>query len=104
MATLVQNFIGGDCVHSSTPGTTPVYNPSQGQVIAEIPSGGEEDVNQAVAAAKDAFVGWAETPAVERARILFRYKHLLEEDFESLARGVTREHGKTIEEARGDVR
>jgi malonate-semialdehyde dehydrogenase (acetylating) / methylmalonate-semialdehyde dehydrogenase len=104
MANLVQNFIDGDRVRSSAPDTTPVYNPSQGEVIAEIPSGNTEDVNRAVAAARNAFGGWAETPAVERARILFHYKHLLEENFDSLARGVTQEHGKTIEEARGDVR
>jgi malonate-semialdehyde dehydrogenase (acetylating)/methylmalonate-semialdehyde dehydrogenase len=104
MATLVQNLIGGDRANSSTQGTTPVYNPSRGEVIAEIPAGSAEDVNQAVAAARGAFGRWADTPAVERARILFRYKHLLEENFESLARGVTQEHGKTIEEARGDVR
>jgi len=73
-------------------------------VIAEIPVGGSVDVDSAVTASKEAFAGWSQTSAVERARILFRYKHLLEEHFESLARGVTREHGKTIEEARGDVR
>jgi malonate-semialdehyde dehydrogenase (acetylating)/methylmalonate-semialdehyde dehydrogenase len=104
MSTLVQHFIGGDRVDSSSSGFTPVYNPSRGEVIAEIPAGGAEDANRAVAVSKGAFDGWSQTPAVERARILFRYKHLLEENFESLARGVTREHGKTIDEARGDVR
>jgi malonate-semialdehyde dehydrogenase (acetylating)/methylmalonate-semialdehyde dehydrogenase len=104
MATAVHNFIRGDQVNSSSVGVTPVYNPSRGEVIAEIPAGNAADVNQAVAASKEAFGPWSQTPAVDRARILFRYKHLLEENFESLARGVTREHGKTIEEARGDVR
>jgi len=104
MATLVRHFIGGDWAASSASGITPVFNPSKGEVIAEIPAGSAEDVNRAVAVSRDAHGGWSQTPPVERARILFRYKHLLEENFEALARGVTREHGKTIEEARGDVR
>jgi len=104
MATLIKNYIGGEWASAGTMEATPVYNPSRGEVIAQVPAGGTEEVNQAVAAARAAFPAWSEIPVVERARILFRYKHLLEENFESLARGVTREHGKTIEEARGDVR
>jgi acyl-CoA reductase-like NAD-dependent aldehyde dehydrogenase len=61
-------------------------------------------VNQAVQACEAAALDWAETPPVERARILFRYKMLLEDHFEELAASVTREHGKTLTEARGDVR
>jgi len=57
-----------------------------------------------VRAAAAAFPAWMDTPAVERARILFRLKVLLEGEFESLARSVTLEHGKTLVEARGDVR
>jgi len=104
MATLIKNYIGGEWASGWTMEATPVYNPSRGEVIAQVPAGSADEVNQAVAAARAAFPAWAEVPAVERARILFRYKQLLEENFESLARGVTREHGKTIEEARGDVR
>src|SRR5947208_4745005 len=104
MATLIKNYIGGEWASAGTMEATPVYNPSRGEVIAQVPAGGTEEVNQAVAAARAAFPAWSEIPVVERARILFRYKQLLEENFESLARGVTREHGKTIEEARGDVR
>ncbi len=58
----------------------------------------------AVEAAADAFPSWMETPPAERARILFRFKMLLEDHFEELASLVTREHGKTLVEARGDVR
>ncbi len=83
---------------------TPVFNPSTGGVIARTPACGAEHVDRAVQAARIAFTGWAETPPNDRARILFRYRQLLEENFEPLARTLTREHGKTIEEARGDVR
>jgi malonate-semialdehyde dehydrogenase (acetylating)/methylmalonate-semialdehyde dehydrogenase len=82
----------------------PVYNPSHGTVLAEVGLYGAEVVDQAVQAAAQAFPAWSETPPVERARILFRYKMKLEESFEALARLVTSEHGKTLAEARGDVR
>lgn len=98
------NFIGGEPVDSHASQSSPVYNPSRGEVIAEVPAGGVEDVAQAVAAARRALAAWANTPAVDRVRVLFRYKALLEENFDSLSKLVTREHGKTLEEARGDLR
>jgi malonate-semialdehyde dehydrogenase (acetylating)/methylmalonate-semialdehyde dehydrogenase len=61
-------------------------------------------VNAAVEAAAAAFPGWWETPPTERARVMFRFKMLLEENFEDLVRSNTREHGKTLVESRGDVR
>jgi len=103
-AAVCPNLVGGNELASSSPETTPVYNPSHGDVIAQCPVGTAEDVQRAVESARAALPGWSDTPATERARILFRYKHLLEENFEALARLVTREHGKTLEESRGDVR
>ncbi|MDA0989363.1 MAG: CoA-acylating methylmalonate-semialdehyde dehydrogenase [Verrucomicrobia bacterium] len=93
--------------HWSTPKTAttaPVYNPSSGEIIAQTPMCGADIVDQAVQAAHAAFEDWMETPPVERARVLFRYKMLLEENFEALAQLITREHGKTLTEARGDAR
>ncbi|MFN0084530.1 MAG: CoA-acylating methylmalonate-semialdehyde dehydrogenase [Blastocatellia bacterium] len=101
---LIDNFIGGEKISGSGANPSPVYNPSRGEILAEVPPGEEKDVDLAVAAARRALPGWAETPAVERARVLFRFKHLLEENFEALAQLVTREHGKTLDESRGDVR
>ncbi|MFM8734822.1 MAG: CoA-acylating methylmalonate-semialdehyde dehydrogenase [Pirellulales bacterium] len=97
-------LIGGEWTTVSGVATAPVHNPSVGEVIAETPLCGAGIVDQAVQAAARAFPGWMETPPVERARILFRLKVLLEDHFEELARSVTTEHGKTLAEARGDVR
>lgn len=97
-------LIGGDWTTISGLVTAPVHNPSVGEVIAETPLCGAAEVDQAVQAATRAFPGWMETPPVDRARILFRLKVLLEDHFEELARSVTTEHGKTLAEARGDVR
>src|SRR6266403_3624877 len=60
-------------------------------------------VNEAVQSAAAAFPAWRETPAVERARVFFRYRQLIEENFDRICESVTREHGKTLAEARGSV-
>ena len=97
-------LIGGEWTTVAGTPTAPVHNPSIGAVIAETPLCGADVVDQAVQAAAAAFPAWMETPPVERARILFRLKVLLEDHFEELATSVTTEHGKTLAEARGDVR
>jgi malonate-semialdehyde dehydrogenase (acetylating) / methylmalonate-semialdehyde dehydrogenase len=98
------NFINGEWSTPDGVESCPVYNPSTGEQIAATPMCDATIVDQAVHAASEAFEGWWQTPPVERIRILFRYKMLLEEAFEELAQSVTREHGKTLQEARGDVR
>lgn len=85
------------------PGGMPVYNPSTGEVIAECPEGGAAKVDEAVKAAAAAFPGWRDTPVVERARLFFRYRQLVEAHFDEICRTVCREHGKTFAEARGSV-
>lgn len=97
------HFIGGEWIESKLAGT-PVFNPSIGEVIAECPVGTAAEANAAVAAAQAAFPAWMETPPVERARILFKFRQLLEEHFDELVRSNTREHGKTLAESRGDVK
>ena len=98
------NLIGGEWTNPSSVSTSPVYNPSTGDVIAETPLCTAQHVNEAVEAAAAAFPAWWETPPVERARVLFKFKMLLEDNFEELIRLNTREHGKTLAESRGDVK
>ena len=81
-----------------------VYNPAKGEVIARTPLSTARDVDAAVTAATKAFAGWSETPPVIRARAMFRFRALLDEHFEEIARQVTTEHGKTLDESRGSVR
>ncbi len=81
-----------------------VYNPSTGEVIAQIPMCGAREVDIAVEAARKAFISWAKTPALSRARVLFRYRELLEANFSELSLIICRENGKTLEEAKGDMR
>jgi malonate-semialdehyde dehydrogenase (acetylating)/methylmalonate-semialdehyde dehydrogenase len=96
-------LINGKWVTSSSPRTSDVFNPSTGQVIARVPLATAAEVDQAVRAAADALPAWAATPVVERCRVLFRFRELLNQRFEELARLVTREHGKTLVEARASV-
>ena len=96
------HFIGGQWIPAGA-ARTPVYNPSTGEVIAECPAGGAAEVGAAVAAAAAAFPAWSETPAVERARVFFRYRQLVEQNFDRLCQSVSREHGKTLAEARGSI-
>jgi malonate-semialdehyde dehydrogenase (acetylating)/methylmalonate-semialdehyde dehydrogenase len=103
-AEVLRNFVGGRWVESRTREFLDVYNPARGEIIARTPLSTAEDLDAAVVAAKRAFPEWRDTPAVVRARAMFRFKQLLEENFEQIARTVTTEHGKTIEESRGSVR
>lgn len=101
---VVQMRVGAQWIDShNNSNTTAVFNPSTGQTIAHTPVGCGADVDAAVAAAKEAFSDWSETPPVERARVMFAYRQLMETHFDELARLVTREHGKTYAEARAEV-
>ncbi len=100
----LKNYIAGRWVSSASSEVLEVHNPATGEVIAHVPVSTPEEVHRAVAAAREAFPEWRETPPVVRARSMFRLKALLEEHFEELARTVTTEHGKILDEARGEVR
>jgi malonate-semialdehyde dehydrogenase (acetylating)/methylmalonate-semialdehyde dehydrogenase len=101
---LLPHYIGGRWTPSSASDFVPVHNPARGQVIARTPLAPKAEVDAAVEAAKAAYPGWSETPPVTRARTMFKFRQLLEDHFEEIARIVTTEHGKTLDEARGSVR
>ncbi len=100
----VKNFIGGRWEEGDGHSTEPVYDPATGEVVAETPLSTAGDLDRAVRKAGEAFGPWAATPVVERARVLFRFKMLLEEHFEELGELVTLENGKEAGDAAGEVR
>lgn len=100
---LVKNFIDGEWVEPKGQ-VVDVVNPATSQVIAKVGVATKEEIDTAVAAAKAAFPEWRRTPPLARSRILFRLKELLEENFEELSRIQTQEHGKCIDESRGESR
>jgi malonate-semialdehyde dehydrogenase (acetylating)/methylmalonate-semialdehyde dehydrogenase len=100
----LKNYIGGEWVESAATDHVEVHNPATGDILARTPLSSKSEVEQAIAAAAEAFPAWRDTPAVERARVMFRFKALLEDHFEELSQILVEEHGKTLVEARGDVR
>ena len=101
---VMKNYINDEWVASNTTTFGDVWNPAKGEKIASVPYGTKEDVDKAVQAAKAAFNEWRTTPPLTRARYLFRLKDAFEENFEDIARVLTTEQGKAIDEARGEVR
>ena len=100
----IQNLVGGEWVDSRSQETLPIPNPATGQLLAHVPLSTAAEVREAVAQARAAWPAWRDTPVIERARVLFRMRDLLVEHMDDLAASVTAENGKTLEEARGEVR
>ncbi len=100
----LKNYVNNVFVASETSEFLPVTNPATGQCLAEVPLSTRADLDKAVAAAKAAFPAWRRTPPAERAKYIFKFRELMEANFEEIAQLVTAEHGKTIAEGRGDVR
>jgi malonate-semialdehyde dehydrogenase (acetylating) / methylmalonate-semialdehyde dehydrogenase len=103
-AELLPNYLGGAWHTATSSDALDVMNPATGETLGRVPLSSAEDVGQVVAAASRAFDGWRRTPPTERIQYLFAFKQSLEAEFEDLARTVTMEAGKTLGEARGEIR
>ncbi len=103
-AVVLRNYIDGEWVASRAAEQAEVVNPATGKTLALVPMSTADEVDAAVEAARQAFPEWRRTPPLSRVRCLFRLKELLEENFEELSRIQTMEHGKTIDESRGETR
>ena len=99
----VMNFVGGQLCASSGSRKQEIFNPSTGEVVRHVALSTVEDVNSAVAAAKAATHAWADTPPVRRARIMNRFRGLMNENTDALAAMITAEHGKVFTDAQGEV-
>jgi malonate-semialdehyde dehydrogenase (acetylating) / methylmalonate-semialdehyde dehydrogenase len=101
--TVLKNFIKGAWVSSTSGQTLDVPNPATNQLLTRVPISSREDVDLAVAAAKEAFAKWKKVPVPKRARVLFKYHYLLIENHEKLAQLIVEENGKAYKEAYGEV-
>lgn len=99
----VKQLINGQFVDSSTSEWIDIHDPATQEVIAKVPQTTDDEINEAVACAKEAFKTWRNTPITARARIFLRYQALIREHMDELAEILTAEQGKTIADARGDV-
>ncbi len=100
---MLRNYSGGEWLESKGQNTD-VVNPATGKLIARVPVSTKDEISAAIMAAKEAFPDWRRTPPTARARCMFRLKQMMEERFEEISRIQTMEHGKTIDESRGETR
>ena len=103
MAYTVPHFIAGKAHLDTTTQGHDIYNPALAKHIGQVHIANQSTCEKAIAAAKAAFPSWADTPPIKRAHILFTFRDLLEKYQLDLAQIVTREHGKTIDDAKGSV-
>ncbi len=100
---LINHFIGGKL----TPGTSEikgkVYDPSIGEQKSEVFLGNKSDIDEAVKVAKKAFGNWSLKPPLQRARIMFKFKNLIEKNSEEITKIIVKEHGKVYEDAKGSL-
>lgn len=101
---IVKNYINGRWVESKSKETRDVINPATGELLAKTPMSTAEEAQEAIEAAKTAYERWRSTPAQTRIRYLYRFRNLLEDHFEELSKTITTEHGKILDEARGEYR
>ena len=99
----VKLLINGEFIESKTDQWRDVINPATQEVLARVPFATQDEINAAVASAKDAFKTWRKTPIGARARIFLKYQQLIRENIKELAAILTAEQGKTLADAEGDV-
>tara|TARA_A100000164_G_scaffold380566_1_gene428551 strand:+ start:1132 stop:2622 length:1491 start_codon:yes stop_codon:yes gene_type:complete len=99
----IDNFINGNIVKGSSSNYIPVDNPATGEVIAEVIQSEAKDFENVVSSSVKAFEIWSQVTPLKRSRIISKYKELIEKDIENLAKLVSLEHGKTLDDAKGSV-
>jgi len=102
-ARAIPHFVNGERRSGRSGRFGDVYDPASGEVAGRVPLASEAEVDEAVQAAAAAFPGWAATPPHMRARVLFRFRHLVERESDRLAAIVTAEHGKVLSDAKGEI-
>ncbi|MDP3843811.1 MAG: CoA-acylating methylmalonate-semialdehyde dehydrogenase [Oxalobacteraceae bacterium] len=100
---IIGHFIAGQNATPPEGRTSDVFNPATGAVSARVALATNDDLNRAVAAAKAAFPAWASTSPLRRARVMFKFKELMEQNVDRLAEIISNEHGKVFTDAKGEV-
>jgi len=101
---VLKNYIDGEWVESTTDRLLDITNPATDAVIGQVPLSTKSEMDAAVESAQEAWWDWRSTPPIVRSRYMFNIKELLDKHFEDISRVATQEHGKTIDEARGETR
>ena len=100
---LIEHFVDGNKISGTSKRTGKIYNPATGEQESEVKLGTKSDLDLAVEVAKNAFETWSLKPALQRARIMFKFKELIEKNFDELTKLIVSEHGKVYEDAKGSL-
>ena len=96
---LIEHYVGGKIISGSSNKKGKVYNPATGEQESEVRLASQSDLNKAVEVAKKAFESWSLKPPLQRARIMFKFKELIEKNSDELTKLIVSEHGKVYEDA-----
>ena len=100
---LIEHFINGKTAKGSSKKTSKVFNPATGEQTSEVNLASKNDVDLAVQKAKQAFTDWSKKPPAQRARVIFKFKELIEKNLDEITRLIVSEHGKVYEDAKGSL-
>jgi len=99
----IQHFIDGKFTSGNSTRTGKIYNPATGEESRQVSLGTKKDVDNAIAVAKKSFLSWSEKPSLQRARILFKYKEIIEKNSDEIIKLIVSEHGKVYDDAKGSL-
>ena len=100
---LIEHFVNGKKFTGDSKKTGKIFNPATGEQSSEVKLGTTNDLNKAVESAKKAFEAWSNKPPLQRARIIFKFKEIIEKNFDELTKIIVSEHGKVYEDAKGSL-
>jgi malonate-semialdehyde dehydrogenase (acetylating)/methylmalonate-semialdehyde dehydrogenase len=101
--TVIKHFVDGKTFEGSSKRTGKVFNPATGEQASEVNLASKQDVDLAVEKAKKAFINWSKKPPAQRAKIVFKFKELIEKNSDELTKLIVSEHGKVYEDAKGSL-
>lgn len=99
----IEHFVNGNSFLGSSKRTSDVFNPATGEVSAKVNLASKKDVDDVVAVAKNAFIKWSQVSPLQRSRILFKFKNLIEQNTDELTKSIVSEHGKVYDDAKGSL-
>ena len=99
----IKHYIGGKLFDGNSKRTGKVFNPATGEQSSEVLLGTKEDLNLTVEIAEKAFLSWSKKPPLHRARVMFKFKELIEKNSDELTKIIVNEHGKVYEDAKGSL-
>jgi malonate-semialdehyde dehydrogenase (acetylating)/methylmalonate-semialdehyde dehydrogenase len=103
MSSKIHHFIDGEIVEGKSSRTGDVFNPATGEVTKQVALATADEVRAAIASAAAALPGWSATPPAKRAQVMFKFRELLMKNHDRIAEAISEEHGKTFDDAKGEV-